>query len=103
MKEEPDTGDMAKLCHEQHESGVENIAGCQMIPLLIYSNLKNGASESYSTASTSKAVFCFSLCLVSSLRGRCVFVCVYVLCMYTCVRDIITIEEQNAISVGDLS
>lgn len=80
MKEEPDTGDLAKLCHEQHESGVENITGCQMVPLLIYSNLKNGAPESYFTASTSKAVLLFPLPGELIERKVCICMCVF-LCM----------------------
>lgn len=76
------TGDMAKLFHEQHESDVENIARCQMIPLLIYSNLKNGASESYSTASTFKAVF-----LLFPLPGErkvCICMCIDFVYVYLC-------------------
>lgn len=89
-------------CVESDENLVWRIAGCQMIFLLIYRHLWNEASQSCSTAVTSKPIICFFLCLVwklSSLWGRCVFGCVYMFFIGTCVRDIIMIENQNPMSV----
>lgn len=100
VKKESDPGQWAELCCEQWEPGVENIVGakwylCQFIKIWKWS------SSELCTPETSKAVFCFSLCLVwkQLIEG---YICAYVFCICTCVRAFIVIESQNPMYVGDL-